>query len=109
MSALPVIKSQPADSTCWKTLTEIEGYGRLKSVGVAHSYNDISMVRIHYDDRTITSKLANGYDVGGDNGLNLDIPFTDYLHIEIRDRNHDRPHTRFWASYILGDTESDEL
>ena len=109
MSAIPVIKSLPADTTTWRTLTEVEGYGRLKSVGVAHSYNDISMIRIHYDDDSITSKLADGYHGGGDNGVSLDIPFTEYLHIEICDRNRERPHTRFWASYILGDTESDEL
>lgn len=109
MSAIPVIKSLPANSTSWRTLTEVEGYGRLKSVGVAHSHNDISMVRIHYDGETVTSKLANGYNVGGNNGISLDIPFIEYLHIEIRDMNHKRPHTRFWASYIVGDTESDEL
>lgn len=109
MSAIPVIKSMPADSTSWRTMTMVEGYGRLKGVGVAHSHNDISMIRIHYDDRVITSKLGDGYNVGGDNGISLDIPFSELLHIEIRDRNRKRPHTRFWASYIVGDTESDEL
>ena len=104
MSKKPIVVSLPANQTSWRTILYVPASvtGRLKGIGVVQTENDVSHIQIHVDNsELIKTKIGSSHNSAGNDGINLDIPFTDGLKIQVKDGKNPSNNTRFWASCVV--------
>jgi hypothetical protein len=96
------VETRTIDSTEWDDIVSVKGRGRLTALGVVGGQYD-HRFRVTIDGREVADEVlaSAGPSTLANNGLGVDLPFAEALHVEGRDEPEGSALAHYWVCWVL--------